>query len=520
MQRKLQFKRLSEDEEIKETGLNIDYDEIAKKGKMSNEEALISKWFGIYASRQPGNHMARIVIPGGQITSGQARVIAKASELYAQGKLSVTTRQAIQLHWLKIPNLPELLRELAEDGLTTFHGCGDVTRNVTACPLAETCRYRRINVLPHAKEIARYLESCRDLDNLPRKFKITLSGCGAGCAQPDINCAGITAVNRKRENGGEEQGFKIVIGGGMGWKAFVAKELFSFVPGDKILPVCRAVAILFRDHGDRFNRSKSRLKFVVDRLGIDKSRKIVIQALSDDGIDTSDFETKAIEDVGLQWPDRPLVEQDPVGTDNRVTVRAMIPEGEMNFNQFKRLAEFSEIYGNKKIYTTNRQNIEIHGVIPEKVSELKSEIEKLGFATGGFFGIRDIVPCVGTTYCPKAVSQTRTAYAKLMDVVKQKKYNAIWDKAIINITGCPNSCSPYRISDIGLRGMRIREGIGSVEGYEILLGGTQDSFGRKIGEFKVEDCSTVIEKVLDTFMEVRQENETLSDCIKRTGSGI
>ena len=239
MQRKLEFKQRSEEEEIKESGLNIDFDEIAKKGKMSKEEGLIAKWFGIYGSRQPGTHMARVVIPGGEMTSSQVRVVARVAELYAQGRVSLTTRQCVQLHMLKTPSLPDMMRGLAEDGLTTFHGCGDVNRNVVACPLAQTCRYRRINVLPYAKEISRDLAGMRDLDNLPRKFKIALSGCGAGCAQPFINCIGINAVQRKGADGNDETGFRVIIGGGQGWEAFLGQEILSFVPKNKISAVCR-----------------------------------------------------------------------------------------------------------------------------------------------------------------------------------------------------------------------------------------------------------------------------------------
>jgi sulfite reductase beta subunit-like hemoprotein len=520
MQRLLTFKNRSDDEEIKDAGLNLDFDEIASKGAMSPEEKNIAKWFGIYSSRQPGNHMARIVIPGGQITSSQARIIAKAAELFAQGKLAVTTRQAIQLHWIKTPNLPEFMRELAEEGLTTFHGCGDVTRNVAACPLAETCRYRRVNVLPHAKEIAKHLANCRDLDNLPRKFKITLSGCGAGCGQPDINCVGIVAVQRQNGDGEDEAGFKVKIGGGMGWKAFIGQELFSFVPPEKIKHVARAIGLLFRDHGNRRNRSYSRLKFVVDNYGIPKCREIVLEFLKGEGIDTSDLETEAFEDSGPAYPDRPLTEQDPVGTDGRVTVRAMIPKGELTYLQIKRLAEISEIFGDKRLYTTNRQNIEIHGVQPGKVVEAKKAIQDAGFETDGLGGITDIVPCVGTTYCPLAVSKTRDMYDMLMEVVKREKYAPIRDKVIINITGCPNSCSPFRIADIGLRGMRIREELGSVEGYEMTVGGTQDEFGKKLGEFKKDDCPRIVENVLDTFMEIREGDETLAECVRRTGFGL
>ncbi len=479
---------------------------------MSKEEASIAKWFGIYSSRQSGNHMARVVIPGGQVTSTQARILAKASEMYAQGKLAVTTRQSIQLHWLKTPSLPDLMRGLAEEGLTTFHGCGDVNRNVAACPLAETCKYRRLNVLPHAKEISKYLADSRDLDNLPRKFKITLSGCGAGCGQPFINCIGIVAVQK-----GDQAGYKVIIGGGMGWKAFIGEEVFSFVPPHMIKYVARATALTFRDHGDRRDRNKSRMKYVVHRNGIEQCRKWILEHLEAEGHDTGALEVEPFTDTGPAFPDRPLTEENPVGTDGRVTVTAIIPKGEFTDKEMRRFAEISEIFGDKRIYTTNRQNIQIHGVLPDRVDDCRREIKALGFVTEGSFGLTDIVPCVGTTYCPLAVSKTREMYDILMDVVRQEKYAGIQDKAVINITGCPNSCSPYRIADIGLRGLRLREELGSTEGYEIVLGGTHDQFGKKIGDYKRDDCPKVIEAILDKFLDIREGDETLAECVRRTG---
>lgn len=517
MQWTLGKRLVSEDEIIKDQGLFLDYDEIARKGSMTAEEKNISKWYGIYTSRQPGNHMARIVIPGGVLTSSQARRIAKVAEDYAQGKLAVTTRQCIQLHWLKTPALADMVRSLAEDSLSTFHGCGDVTRNVAGCPLAETCQFRRFNVLPHVKETARLLTESRDLDNLPRKFKITFSGCGAGCAQPFINCIGIVAVQRKTPQGGDEFGFKVMIGGGMGWAPFIGKELFSFVPPEKMARVNRAIAQLFRDHGERRDRTFARLKFVVQRRGIEECRRIVLDFLQDEGVGVDDLETEDFEETGVDYPDRPLLEQNPVGTDGKATVRAMVPKGELTHLAFKRMAEISEIYGNKRVYLTNRQNIEIHGVKPNKVEEATEQIRQVGFDTDGFFGLRDIVPCVGTTYCPKAVSETRTLYDLLMPVVSQTKYKEIWDKAIINITGCPNSCSPYRIADIGFRGMRIREKVGSTEAYEMRIGGKHDRLGSKLGEFKKADCAPALERILDTFLDIRQGDETLADCAARMG---
>jgi len=197
---------------------------------------------------------------------------------------------------------------------------------------------------------------------------------------------------------------------------------------------------------------------------------------------------------------------------------SLVPRGEVTHHQFRKVAELAEVYGNQRVYTNNRQNLEIHGVEPSKVLEVKDAVKALGFATEGFFGIRDIVPCVGTTYCPKAVTETRSLHDLLLPVVSQGKYKPVEYKVNINITGCPNSCSPYRIVDIGFRGLRIREAdLGSVEGYEMLLGGDQKAFGLKLGEFKKTDCPEIVETVLDTFLKLRQPEETLTATVARTG---
>lgn len=512
MPKKLTFRRRSEDEDIKQSGLFLDFDEMAAKGAMGGAEASIAKWYGIYKSRQPGNHMARIILPGGVITSAQAKNVAKISERYGQGVVSITTRQTLQLHWLKLGNLPDMLRELREKGNSTKHGCGDVTRNVTACPLAETCRYRRLDARKRAIETAALLGSCRDLDDLPRKFKINYSGCLADCAQPQMNCVGLSGVLH-----GDQAGYKVVIGGGMGWKPFIAQPLFGFVPEEKATAVCRAVALLFRDHGDRFNRAKSRLKFVVQRKGIEFCRAIVLENLANEGIDTSDITSAPISDEGCSFPARPLLEETPLGTDNRHAVRAIIPKGELSFGKFYELAQLAERYADQRLYTTNRQNLQFHGVSAEDIAPLSAKISELGFQTEGSFSLRDIVTCVGTTYCPKAVTETRVLFDLMDEVVNRPEYRAIAAAGIINITGCPNSCSPYRIADMGFRGMRIREEQGSVEAYEVLLGGSLTSYGKKLGEFKLADCPQVASTVLDEFVKLRQDEETLTDCVERLG---
>ncbi|MBN2716273.1 MAG: nitrite/sulfite reductase [Deltaproteobacteria bacterium] len=512
MPKKLTFQRRSEDEDIKASGMYLDLDELGKKGAMSAADASIAKWYGIYKSRQPGNHMARIVIPGGVVTSEQAKNIATVAERYGQGIVNVTTRQALQFHWLKVSNLSDVLRDLDEYGNSTKHGCGDVTRNVTACPLAETCPSRRLNARKWAQKTSEVLGAARDLDDLPRKFKINYSGCSADCAQPHINCVGLSGVIH---NG--KPGFKVVIGGGMGWKAFVAQPLFGFIPEDSAVDVCRAVAILFREHGDRFNRAKSRLKFVVHRKGIDFCREVVLENLKAEGKSQDGFVVESVLDEGAPFDERPLLDDTPLGTDGLHTVRIIVPKGELPFGRFYELAKLAEQYGDQRLYTTNRQNLEIHGVAPHDVAELSAAINKAGYLTSGSFTLRDIVTCVGTTYCPKAVTETRVLFDKIHRLVSSDRYAGILSSGIINITGCPNSCSPYRIADIGFRGMRIREEEGSVEGYEVLLGGSQTSFGQKLGDFKLIDCEAVVSLVLDEFLRVRKDDEFLTQCVRRVG---
>ena len=517
MQRRITNLRRSDDEVVKEGGLLLDFDEIARHGKMTLEESKVAKAYGIYTTRHPNYFMARIVVPGGVLTTSQVRGLAKIIQAHAQGRICVTTRQALQLHYLRLGDIAPMMRELAKYSLGTFHGCGDNIRNTAACPWASVCRHRRFDVLPYARQTAELIGSARDLDNLPRKFKVTYSGCEGNCGQPFINCVGIVAIVRQSAGGTQETGFRVYIGGGMGWRPQIGELLYGFVPRDKIQPLCRAITKLFRDFGDRFDRSMARLKVVLERQGIDECRRIVESSMSEEGIDFDDFDRARVVDCGAPVPARPLAEADPHGSDGKAIARVMVPKGEVDFHSLKRVAELSERYGDKYVYTTNRQNFEIHGVDPSKLAELQAEIEKLPVMSGQFFGLDDIVPCVGTTYCPLAVSETRRLYDLLQSVVKRDKYDSIRDRAVINITGCPNSCSPYYIADIGLRGMRLREGQGSAEGYEIRLGGTDDRLGQVLGTFKTEDCPRVVEAVLDTFLANHSGEETLADTIWKPG---
>ena len=522
MQRDLSDIKLTEEEHIKQAGLFLDFDEIVRKGTMSKEEVLIAKWYGIYRSRQTGDHMARVVIPGGQMTASDVKGIADLADKYACGKISFTTRQSAQFHKLQMNDLPEMLRDLKRKGLTTFHGCGDVARNVAACPWSSICQHRRFDVLPYAKKTAKLLSDSRDLDNLPRKYKVVFSGCTANCAQPYINCFGANAVVRRNAQGNEEAGFQVVIGGGMGWKPFVSQSLYSFVPAESIMKIARAVGILFSEQGDRTSRKHARLKFVVDRQGIDKCRALLNEIYTREGMDASAFETEAVTDCGPVIPSRPLRDSDPVDDQGLHIQRIMVPKGEISASDLRQIGELAQLYADGHVYSTNRQNLELHGVDVAKRPIVQAELQKMGLLADGFYGIKDIVSCVGRTYCPLAVTQTHDMYDRLAEVAAEDKYKPIREKILINITGCPNSCAQYYIADIGLRGRRMREESGSVEAYEIRIGGTQTRFGEILGDFKLNDCEAVIRCVLDTFMDVCKDTDydSLAAHVREQGIGL
>ena len=339
MQRRITNLRRSDDEVVKEGGLLLDFDEIARHGAMTLEESKVAKAYGIYTTRHPNYFMARIVVPGGVLTTSQVRGLSRIIEAYGQGRICLTTRQALQVHYLRLGDIAPLMRDLAKCSLTTFHGCGDNIRNTVACPWASVCPHRRFDVLPYVHRTAELINACRDLDNLPRKFKISYSGCQGNCAQPSINCVGIVAVVRKRPDGSQQTGFRVGIGGGMGWRPQLGRLLYGFVPKDKIQPLCRAVTMLYRDHGDRFNRGMARLKVVVERLGIDRCRAIVEGFLGAAGVDYSEFEKGVVEDCGPAVPPRPMAEPCPRGDDGKAIARIMVSKGEIDFHSLKRIAE-------------------------------------------------------------------------------------------------------------------------------------------------------------------------------------
>ena len=480
---------------------DFDFREIARRPfeSLTPNEISMFKWSGVYHQLQPTFFMIRLVTPGGLITSAQLRRAASLARDYGQGELCITTRQTLQFHWIRQQDIHKILDGMADVGMTTKNGCGDVTRNVVTCSLQGVCPHE---VGTHVRELIRAIATdpeIRDRQrNLPRKHKISVAGCGRACAQTLINCQGWIPVTRTAAGGAEEEGWQFYAGGGLGARPYLAKRVFDWVPHELALPVTQAVVESFRRHGDRRRRTHARLKIVVDLMGARGFGDSVLSILRERGVPGLDRIVPAADpqpDLAPAFLDgqETLVQRDRA----LCTVRIQVPRSELRAAQAEQLADWADAYGRGEIMFTNRQNVEIRHVPAERTPALLAAIHAAGFRTCGNERLPDVVACVGTTVCRMAAGDAPAACRRLLDAfVGDRPFFESVGALRINITGCPNNCAHAWVADIGLRGKRIRtEGGGSVDGYDLYVGGSLAGAGR-IGELVGDAAGTeVVEAV-------------------------
>ncbi len=482
-----------------------------------NELAMF-KWCGVYHQLQPSFFMIRVVTPGGLMTTKQFNRAIDLAEIYAQGELCITTRQTLQFHWIRKEDIYKILEGMAEVGITTKNGCGDVPRNIIGSSLA--------GVVPgqvgDSQKIIRMLaddDEIQNQRNLPRKHKISVAFANEAGAQTLMNCQGWVPVKR---NG--IVGWKFHAGGGLGARPYLAKVIFDWVPEERVLDVTRATVEAFRRHGDRRNRAFARLKIVVDKMGADQFGDVLLDILKERGIqglEKIEKATSPVPTIGKMFLNGQEVL--PQKTAGLSVVRIMIPRSELKTAQSRAIARLADELGGGKIMFTNRQNIELHDVPEANVSALLDALHAEGFRTSGHEHLPDIVACVGTTMCKLAISDSPDAYHRLYDALaNDEKYWKAIGPLRINITGCPNNCAHAWIADIGLRGKRFRnEDGGSEEGYAVFVGGKLSEAGKIAEELCDIRAVEVVEgfrKILDIYLAKRKNaKETFNDFCARIG---
>ena len=503
---------------------------------------------GVYGQRQGGtNQMIRIKLPAGTITPEQLELMGELATEFSRGWGHITTRQNIQFHFVELSRIPDMLRRLAAVGLTSREACGDTVRNVMACHLAGACPYEKIDVTPWAEAVFRHFVRNPLGQRLPRKFKVNFSGCSTDCGQAMFNDVGVVAVNREREDGSVEQGFRVYIAGGLGATPHPALALEDFTTKEELLPTIEAILRVFDQTGNRENKLRARLKWVVDQLGIDEVRRRVIKlrhtlpassswpgGIPPEVVAAGDApagmattgEVTAVgqgvrvdlrsSDPFVRWEQASVIRGAAKGTVSAVAYAAL---GDITSDQFRALARIQREFG-ADVRLSNRQNVVFRNLSEDQLRPLYDRLDEIGMARPGAELARDVVACPGADTCNIAVTQSR-GLAKAIGEKLEEEGLAEVGGVRINISGCTNSCGQHHASDIGLFGAERRAHGQSLPGYQLLLGGhvgnEQIHFGQKALRLPAKSAPDAVAQVVRRFAAERSAGETFTAWLERSG---
>ena len=447
--------------------------------------------------------MVRIRIPNGLLRSRQLRTIADVTERYARATADITVRQNIQLHWVTIQDLPELLDALWSVGLTTKGSCGDDTRNITGCPLAGVDADEICDTSPLALEANRFFEGNPDFYNLPRKFKVCITGCRLWCAYPEINDVGLTAIRR-----GSEIGFSLRVGGGLSTDPHLALRLNAFVRWEQVVPVLAGVARLFRDSEVlRENRERARMKFLFLKHGWNTERFLEeLERRLGFRLDSA---------VPEQRPND--VYRDHVGVHPQKQpgysyVGAAVLRGRITAEQMRKAAGLAEELAGGELRTTNMQNLLIVNVPNSNVKTLAQGLEAAGLRVGASTFWRGAIACSGTEFCKLAITETKS-FARWLVEELEERLPGFEQHLKLHVTGCPNSCGQHWIADIGIEGKKIKVDGRLQDAYYFCVGGavgSHQSIARPVGyRCLASEVPDAIERLLQRYLQERLPGENL-----------
>ena len=500
--------------------------------------------YGIYGQRQPGVQMVRIKIPFGGITANQLRRIAEIAERYTTGVGHVTTRQDIQLHFAELKDVPAIMRGLAEVGLTTREACANTVRNVTGCHLAGVCQGEVFDITPYAKTVAYHLLRNPLNQSLPRKFKIAFSGCRHDCALTPIHDIGLLAA--KAADG--TLGFRMVAGGGLGSAPRIAQVLREFTPIEELIPSIEAVIKVFDTLGNRKNRNKARMKFVIEKLGFAEFKRRWEEAYVAMGHARPSTQPLKL----LEHKDEPLPLIMPTSNGVKPHVNGsmngsgqetsfgmwkrtnVVPQkqsgyvaavvklfmGDLTAGQMLHLADLAERYSNGNLRTTINQNMVIRWIPEARLGDLYEALAAQGLSDPGAELVEDIIACPGTDTCGLGITSSKGLARALAEVFPAGRVPEDLKDVSVKISGCHNSCAQHHIATIGLHGVGKRIGEHTAPFYELHLGGKVNGTA-KIGQMTVKlpakAVSAAITHLIDVYRRDRKPGEGLPAFIDRVG---
>jgi len=501
---------------------------------------------GIYGQRQGGhNQMVRVKIPYGRVEPDQLEMLGYISEAYSRGWGHLTTRQNAQFHFVQLERAGEVLRLLASVGLTSREACGDTVRNVAGCHLAGACPFEVVDISPWSQAVTDLFLRNPIAQRMPRKFKINFSGCATDCGQAMFNDVGVVAINRPRPDGSLEQGFKVLLAGGLGATPHPAQALEEFTAREDLLPTIEAALRVFDHLGNRDNKLRARMKWLIDTMGIDelrerivKERKFLIgsatypggvpQVVLDRGdapagVGTeisTDSDSTPVAFVGLspfnKWETANVVRGRANGT---VSAYAYCRLGDITGDQFRGLADVQRDFG-VEVRITNRQNFVLRGLDEDQLPDLHLRLAAIGMDEAGAELARDVVSCPGADTCNIAVTQSRGLASDIGRALEDAGLAEVGGVRI-NISGCTNSCGQHHVADIGFFGMERRAHGRSAPGYQMLLGGgigeLEIAFGEKATKLPAKAASEAVVRIVGRFASERTAGETFASWLGRAG---
>lgn len=472
--------------------------ELFRNGKIDEEKFRSLRLArGVYGQRQEGVQMIRIKLPYGRVRSSQLTRICHVSEKYSTGRLHITTRQDIQIHYVSLDRTPELWAELEKDDVTLREACGNTVRNVTASETAGIDPREPFDVTPYADATFRYMLRNPISQEMGRKFKISFSASEEDTALSYLHDLGFIAKLRTRGDGTEERGFKVLLGGGLGSQPRHGDVVHEFLPTDQLIPFVEGVIRVFDRHGERAKRMKARMKFLINGLGLEEFLRLVAEeqmALQHQSfpIDVSDYEaskslpnpvipafTVPTDENYRRWKVTNVLPQKQPGY---VAVGVKVRLGDFYTKEARQLAKLIREYANDELRFTLRQNFLIRDVKEELVPFFYQELKKLGLADYGYNTIGDITACPGTDTCNLGIASSTGAADVMGKVILDEYPEFLLDKHLtIKISGCMNACGQHNMASIGFQGMSMKVGKSVLPALQVLLGGA--TFGDGKGRF-------------------------------------
>ncbi len=483
------------------------------------------RWWGLYTQRTqgvPGERtgsaepeeledeffMMRIRIDGGAMSADQLRAIAWASERFGRDVADVTDRQNVQLHWIRIEDVPAIWERIESVGLSTQEACGDTPRVILGCPLAGVTADEVFDATPDVRAVAERFVGDPAFSNLPRKYKTSISGCAAGCTNHEINDVSFVGVTGP----GGELGYDLQVGGGLSTNPMFAQRLGAFVPRERVPEVWAGVTALFREYGYRRSRNHARLKFLVKDWGAERVREVLEREFLEHG----------------PLPDGPPPRPAPMGArehlgvmpqrDGRVSVGFAPRAGRVAGHQLRLVADLADGFGSGSVRATAQQKLVIVDVQASRADELVADLDGLDLRASGSAFRRSTMACTGIEFCKLAIGETKGRATWITNELEARLPD--FDEDVrIHVNGCPNSCARFQVADIGLMSaLRARPDGTKSDAFLVHLGGTMGdgaAFGRKVRGVKVyaEDTADYLELLLRRYGSQRADGDTFSSFV-------